>query len=71
MLQVLLEKKTGEIAFKPDLIGEKEICEVIEDMGFEASLQSELPPSCVINVQGMSSSLAANELQGKTCHATA
>lgn len=63
-LQVYLERKNGEITFDPNVIGEKELCEAIEDMGFESSVHSEVD-SCVIGVQGMTLGTTAKDIQGE------
>lgn len=35
--QVNLEQKNGEITYDSEVLGEKDLCEAIEDMGFVAT----------------------------------
>jgi Cu+-exporting ATPase len=43
-IKVFLEKKTGEIVFNPDLTGENNLKDAIDDMGFEAAIKEHQKP---------------------------
>lgn len=61
-MQVDLERKTGEVVFDPNVLDEKKLCEVVEDMGFEARLPVDLA-TCVLSVPGITSDIA-KQIQG-------
>jgi len=54
-ISVNLEKKNGTIVYDPSILGVNDLCEAVEDMGFEASLPTENDQlqSCVIKVEDL------------------
>ncbi|KAJ8298432.1 hypothetical protein KUTeg_024963 [Tegillarca granosa] len=54
-IHVSLEKKQAFVRYDPSIISAQQICDAIDDMGFDAKLESKLPNSLIarVKVEGM------------------
>ncbi|XP_046684089.1 copper-transporting ATPase 1 isoform X3 [Homalodisca vitripennis] len=63
-VKVNLENKSGEIIYNPSLLGVKDLCEAIDDMGFEASVPNQTS-SHAPRTEGLSSKNSTKDLEAK------
>lgn len=64
-----LAEKSALVQYKTNEIGPQEICDYIDDMGFEASLPSmggdrSLISTCVVHIDGMTCNSCVQTIEG-------
>ncbi|XP_076800660.1 copper-transporting ATPase 2-like [Clavelina lepadiformis] len=62
-VKVNLESETGTVTFDPTKIKSDEIIDMVEDMGFDASILNLKEKSVVINIDGMTCDACVNSIQ--------
>lgn len=67
--KVNLQEKSGLVHYDPKTATPQEICDYIDDMGFEASLplldRSDEASQCVLEIKGMTCNSCVQSIEGK------
>lgn len=64
-----LQEKSGLIHYDPKTVTSQEICDYIDDMGFEASLplldRKQEVNRCILEIKGMTCNSCVQSIEGK------